>query len=173
MLRASGALEGGTEVFGRASSYTGHGRRGKPRWWLAPIAIAALAAAVSGCSSFGPPLGERNSGRLAAGRTASITPAAANPVEAVDPSDWETIRRAVAASSDATAQTVTWRNPDTGSNGSVALLPAITKEGSFCRSFAATVNDIRGIHRYGGDACLRTDGRWQLLGITADDKLIS
>jgi surface antigen len=152
-------------VFGRASSYTGHSRRSKrarlfgvaAAWAAAWTAAASLAA----CSSFGPPLGERNAGRLA--RTASITPAAAqNPVETVDPSDWETIRRAVAASSDATAQTLTWRNPDTGSNGSVALLPAISKDGSFCRSFAATVNDIRGIHRYGGDACLRTDGRWQL-----------
>lgn len=162
-------------MFGRASSYTGHGRRSKRARFVgmaaAWVAAFAAAASLAACSSFGPPLGERNAGRLA--RTASITPASANPVETVDPSDWETIRRAVAASSDATAQTLTWRNPDTGSNGSVALLPAINKEGSLCRSFAATVNDIRGIHRYGGDACLRTDGRWQLTGITADDKRIS
>ncbi len=164
-------MEGGTRVFGRASSYTGHGHRGKGLRLLAVAAVLAASATLTACSSFAPPLGERNAGRLAT--TASISPVAANPVESVDPSDWETIRRAVAASSDATAQTLTWRNPDTGSNGSVALLPAISKEGSLCRSFAATVNDIRGIHRYGGDACLRTDGRWQLLGVTADDKRIS
>lgn len=163
-------------MFGRASSYTGHGRRSKRARLFgvaaAWVAVWTAAASLAACSSFGPPLGERNAGRLA--RTGSITPAAAqNPVETVDPSDWETIRRAVAASSDATAQTLTWRNPDTGSNGSVALLPAISKDGALCRSFAATVNDIRGIHRYGGDACLRTDGRWQLTGITADDKRIS
>jgi surface antigen len=157
---------------GRATSYTGVGpNRQLP---LMKVAIVALLAALGGCSSVGVPLGEGKSGRLANQRPpAEAVQTAATVIDQVDPSDWETIRRTVAAASEAVSHTLTWRNPDTGSNGSIAVLPAITTAGSLCRSFAATVNDIRGIHRYGGEACLRTDGRWQLHGVTADDLVLS
>ena len=81
------------------------------------------------------------------------------------------LRSCPLSDNEATTQSLEWRNPDTGSNGTIALLPAIGKSGALCRSFAATVGDVRGIHRYGGEACLRTDGRWQLHSITADDVL--
>lgn len=148
-------------MFGRAKSYTGAGDRRQP---LALATLLVAAVALAGCSS----LGERGPGRLSA-RAAEPETA----VTRVDPSDWETIRRTVAAASDAASHSLPWRNPDTGSNGTIALLPAITKSGSLCRAFATTVSDPSGIHRYGGEACLRTDGRWQLRGITADDVLVS
>jgi surface antigen len=148
-------------MLGRAKSYTGVGNR---RQSLGACAILILAAFTSGCTS----LGERTSGRLAAKQAAPVS-----AIERVDPSDWETIRRTVAAASDAASHTLTWRNPDTGSNGTIALLPAISKKGSLCRAFATTVSDPSGIHRYGGEACLRTDGRWQLHDISADDVLVS
>ena len=47
------------------------------------------------------------------------------------------------------------------------------QNGAVCRPFATTINDERGVRRYRGDACLRTDGRWQLNGVTADDALLS
>lgn len=157
---------------GRGTSYIGVRGRRQSRVLLRSIAIALIAAALGACSSVGVPFGEGKSGRLAATRAAK--PVAAVPVvDQVDPSDWETIRRTVAAASETTSHSLTWRNPDTGSNGAIAVLPAITAAGSLCRSFAATVNDVRGVHRYGGEACLRTDGRWQLHGVTADDLVLS
>lgn len=159
---------------GRATSYTGVGPKRQSPGLAKAVAIALLAAALGGCSSVGVPFGEGKSGRLAAQKPrAQTVQTAANVIDQVDPSDWETIRRTVAAASETASHSLTWRNPDTGSNGAIAVLPAISKAGSLCRSFAATVNDIRGIHRYGGEACLRTDGRWQLLAVTADDSLIS
>ncbi len=148
-------------MFGRAKSYTGAGIR---RQSLRLVGIALVAMSAAGCSS----LGERGSGRLAARAAKPVS-----PVERVDPSDWETIRRAVAAASDAASHTLAWANPDTGSNGTISLLPAITKAGSLCRAFATTISDPSGVHRYGGEACLRTDGRWQLHDIGADDVLVS
>ena len=47
------------------------------------------------------------------------------------------------------------------------------RSGQLCRSFATTVNDARGIRRYRGDACRRTDGRWQLDGMAPDDAKLS
>ena len=138
------------------------------------LAAVLLASALTACSAVGVPFGEGKSGRLANARPAAqAVPVAATVSDQVDPSDWETIRRMVAAASEKTSHTLSWRNPDTGSNGAISVLPAITRAGSLCRSFAATVNDVRGIHRYGGDACLRTDGRWQLHGVTADDTFLS
>ena len=156
---------------GRATSYIGVGGRRQSPVVPKALAIALIAATLGACSSVGVPFGEGKSGRLAATRAAKVEAVAV--VDQVDPSDWETIRRTVAAASETTSHSLTWRNPDTGSNGAIAVLPAITTAASLCRSFAATVNDVRGVHRYGGEACLRTDGRWQLHGITADDLVLS
>jgi hypothetical protein len=164
MLRPKGD-DGSGVMYGRATSYTGGDRARNALPLLRLLAFGLFVAALGACTS----LGERGSGRLAARAPAKPFAAKVSVIDEVDPSDWEAIRREIAASSEATTQSLAWRNPDTGSNGSIALLPAITKAGALCRSFAATVNDVRGIHRYGGDACLRTDGRWQLHGVTADD----
>lgn len=158
-------------MYGRATTYTAGGGGRNARTLPATVAIAFLAIALAACSSAGPPLGERKSGRTAAAAIAKPRPASVTVIAEVDPSDWEAIRREIAASSEATTQSLDWRNPDTGSTGTIALLPAISKTGVLCRSFAATVGDMRGVHRYGGEACLRTDGRWQLTAITADDVL--
>ena len=153
-------------MHGRLTSYIGVGNRRQSPAFFRFLALAAIAAMLGGCASVG--LGERNAGKLSA-RAAEPETA----VDRVDPSDWEAIRRTVAAASDGSSHTLIWRNPDTGSNGTIALLPAITKGGNLCRAFATTVTDPSGVHRYGGDACLRTDGRWQLRDITADDVLVS
>lgn len=157
-------------MYGRATSYTGGNRRRNAPPLLRLLAAAVLAAALGACSSVGVPLGERSAGRIAMARApAKAAAVKVSAIDQVDPSDWETIRREVAAASEQVGHSLTWRNPDTGSNGTIALLAAISKAGILCRSFTATVNDVRGVRRYGGDACLRTDGRWQLHAVTADD----
>jgi surface antigen len=161
---------------GRATSYTGDGAGGQSRSAARIAALLVLALSLGGCASMGLPFAEGRGDRMAAaqGRTAGrATLANVNVVDRVDPSDWETIRRTIAASSETTTERLDWLNPDTGSRGTVAVLPAMTKSGALCRSFATTISDARGVRRYGGDACLRTDGRWQLTAITADDVLIS
>ena len=67
-----------------------------------------------------------------------------------------------------------WRNPDTGSAGTISALSAAhARNGLECRTFATTVNDERGIRRYRGETCLRANGRWQLYGMVADDAQLS
>ncbi len=102
-------------------------------------------------------------------------PVKVDVVDQVDPSDWETIRRAVAKiPADMGATDVEWSNPDTRSTGTIAALAAPSAgAGTLCRPFATTVNDIRGVRRYRGEACQRTDGRWQLMDVAADDALLS
>ena len=71
------------------------------------------------------------------------------------------------------AASLDWLNPDTGSTGTITAT-ATASEGKFlCRSFATTVNDLRGIRRYRGEACAPDGGRWQLRGVTPDDAAIS
>lgn len=161
---------------GCGTSYTGDGRSGQSPAVVRIVALGLLALSLGGCAGMGLPFGEAGGERMAAagGRSAGkATLASAAVVDRVDASDWEAIRRTIASSSEASTQRLDWLNPDTGSNGTIAVLPAIAKGGALCRSFATTISDARGVRRYGGDACLRTDGRWQLTAITADDALIS
>lgn len=159
---------------GRASSYTGDGNRRQSSSLARKLGVAVLMLALGGCAGMGLPFGEAGAGRMAKAQSpAKAMLASATVVDRVDPSDWETIRRTIAGASEAASHRLDWLNPDTGSNGTIAVLPAISKGGSLCRSFASTISDPRGVRRYGGDACLGTDGRWQLTGITADDVLIS
>ena len=159
-------------MFGRTISYTAGGGCRNAGSLPVLVAAAVLAVLVAGCSA-GMPLGERKAGRLSATALAAPKPdkARLSAIEQVDASDWEEMRREIASSSEVASQTLDWRNPDTGSTGTIMLLAAINKSGILCRSFTATVSDVKGVRRYGGEACLRTDGRWQLYGVTADDSL--
>ncbi len=139
-------------------------------------AIGAIALTLGGCAGLGLPFGgERGGSRMADARTTTPKPTLASApagMDAVDPSDWETVRRAIATAPETASRDLTWANPDTGSSGTAAVSASIQKDGSLCRAFATTVNDTRGVRRYRGDACLRMDGRWQLYGIAADDAVL-
>ena len=91
----------------------------------------------------------------------------------VDASDWEVVRLTIAGAPKAATARLEWLNPDTGSIGTIVTAEAATGDGRTCRAFATTVNDVRGIRRYRGDACVSTGGRWQLQGVTPDDAAIS
>jgi len=92
----------------------------------------------------------------------------ATVADSVDPSDWETVRRTLAGiGSEALDQS--WKNPKTGSSGTVTATAAEHGTGGLCRTFATTVADYRGIRRYRGEACRAGDGGWQLGGIMPED----
>lgn len=95
----------------------------------------------------------------------------ATVADSVDPSDWEAVRRTLAGIG-AEALDQGWKNPQTGSSGTVTALAAERGSGGLCRSFATTVNDYRGIRRYRGEACRGGDGGWQLSGIIPEDSLL-
>jgi surface antigen len=160
-------------MFGRGLSYTGGGGQRQSRAGIPAIAAVALSFTLGGCAGMGLPFGEATEARMAQAESARAIPANATVIERVDPSDWETIRRSVASVPETLTQETTWFNPDTGSTGTVGVSVASEVSGTFCRPFATTINDTRGIRRYRGDACVRTDGRWQLHGIRADDTLLS
>jgi hypothetical protein len=133
---------------------------------LRGAAITAVALSLGGCAGLGLPFGERGTGRVAAsGLVVQPILASATIADQLDPSDWESIRRTIEGAP-RTASRVDWSNAITGSVGSI-VLAVDSKDG--CRMFAATINDLHGIRRYRGGACLVTGGRLQLRGILADD----
>jgi len=92
----------------------------------------------------------------------------ASVADAVDPSDWEAVRRTIAdIGSDAFDQA--WKNPKTGSSGTVT---AEAGDGGPCRAFATTVNDLRGIRRYRGEACRDGSAGWRLTGVVPEDGVL-
>ena len=140
------------------------------------IAAIALALSLGGCAGLGLPFGAETAS-IDATKTGSIRPTlvSASVVDGVDASDWEAIRRTVAAvPADSSVDSLAWRNPDTGSAGTISGLGTAHPRGSLiCRTFATTVNDQRGVRRYRGEACQRDNGRWQLYGMAADDAQLS
>lgn len=161
----------------RRHPYTGESSpRQSPPFYRA-AAVAALALSLGGCAGLGLPFGgEMTTASIAPTRSSgglkpTLVSATASITDSVDASDWETVRRTVArVSADSAVSRVEWTNPDTGSTGTIAELNVASQRGDrLCRAFSTTINDTRGIRRYRGDACQRTDGRWQLYGMAPDD----
>jgi surface antigen len=148
-------------------SYTGRaGRRQSPAIAIAAAFTAILASA--GCARLGLPMNEAADG-IDPIQTASLVSATVN--DRVDPSDWSAVRQTLAqipAAAEA-GTTIDWWNDITNSTGTVGTLSAASNHGGkLCRSFATTINDLRGIRRYRGEACRGSDG-WHLSGVARDD----
>ncbi len=163
-------------MFVRRPSYI---RALKPRQMVRAfpgVAVAILALSLGGCAGLGLPFGAELASTDPM-TTGSIKPTlvSANVVDGVDASDWEAIRREVAdVPVDSAVDRLAWRNPDTGSAGTISGLSAArAQSGLACRTFATTVNDQRGVRRYRGETCRRSNGRWQLYGMVADDAQLS
>ena len=163
-------------MFARWPSYI---RALKPRQMpraCSAVAAAILALSLGGCAGLGLPFGAEVASTDPM-TTGSIRPTlvSASVVDGVDASDWEAIRRTVAAiPAQSPVDRLAWRNPDTGSAGTIAALSAAhPQSGLACRTFATTINDQRGVRRYRGEACQRSNGRWQLYGMVADDAQLS
>ncbi|WP_421724597.1 RT0821/Lpp0805 family surface protein [Bauldia sp.] len=125
---------------------------------------------VSGCARLGLPFGPGLDARQA---PVDQTITNSTVTASVDPSDWETVRRTLAATSeDQPTGRLAWQNPQTGSSGAVEAEASEQRQGGVCRAFATIVNDHRGVRRYRGEACRRDAGVWQLTGIVADDRTL-
>jgi surface antigen len=161
------------------SSYIGGGSIRQSRPLIQAIAIAGVTFSLGGCAQLGLPMVETDNrpaiDRMATGTTlvsANVNPkATAN----VDSSDWEAMRRALAAApADSGGTPIAWSNPDTGSDGTITPAAANPgKGGKLCRMLSATISDNRGVRLYRGEACQLTNGRWQIVRIAADDATLS
>ncbi len=150
-------------------SYAPDAPRRNPLRAALRFALPVAAMFLAGCSSFGM-------GDFA--RTAAVSGPATSPVpvkvslsvvDSVDPSDWETVRRTIASIPANTTGRYGWSNPRTHSSGTLTVLPLASGSSASCRAIATTINDMRGIRSYRGEACHRRDGQWQLFGLRPDD----
>ncbi len=137
---------------------------------LRPLTIPALALVLGGCAGIGIPFGDFNrTGAQTVSTGGRAVPAGLAVAVAVDPSDWEVVRRTIAAVPLDDSGRFDWNNPDTKSSGNVTVLALAESAAAACRPFATTINDARGVRGYRGQACMRADGRWQLDEVSADD----
>jgi len=148
-----------------ASSYSG-GQNRRQTARPGGIAVAAFAAGLASCSSLGLPFGPDVT-------TISAIPAVISAADVVAPSDWETVRKTIATIPSGQTKTVQWSNGTTGSTGALTVLGVTAVPPATCRPFSTTVSDPRGVRRYRGRACRQGDGGWQLVGLVADDTLLS
>lgn len=73
-----------------------------------------------------------------------------------------TAGKALAAAGD--GETVTWTNPETGSQGMVRPTRSYTAaDGKPCREYRASVARAQDVFSGAGLACQQADGRWQVL----------
>jgi surface antigen len=156
------------------SSYIGDGHKRQSPPFVRAIALAGLVLSLGGCAQLGLPFVEAGS-RQAVDRTATgATRVSVKVSDGVDPSDWEAVRRALATAPDGYAPGIGWSNPDTGSDGTLSASAAVAgKGGTLCRTIETTINDNRGARRYRGEACQRTNGRWQIVKVAPDDATLS
>lgn len=158
----------------RGNSYSGPGRLCQSIA-VRGVALVVIALSLGGCAGLGLPFGEAGAGpgKLAsAGNGARPILASAVVADPSDPADWEAIRR-TAEGAPVAASRLDWINPISGSSGHLAIAVGARKDATVCRAFAATINDMRGIRRYRGDACAAPDGHTRLTAVVADDTTLS
>ncbi|HVZ14795.1 MAG TPA: RT0821/Lpp0805 family surface protein [Bauldia sp.] len=133
--------------------------------------MAALALSLGGCAGLGLPFtGAETTASLTAYNGRAVQPILASAVVAnqADPTDWDTIRRTIEGAPQ--GGKLEWSNAITGSAGSLTVA---ADTGETCRAFVTTINDVRGIRRYRGQACVTANGRAQLQNVTADDATLT
>ena len=154
------------------ASYTGRPDRRQPP--VSPLAaVVLLAFSLAGCAGLGLPFNEAAAGGGEPVHHPSLvsTKIDAKANDQVDPTDWMAVRQTLGRLPEkaGAGTSLDWRNALTNSDGTVSLLTAGVRErGSLCRGFATTINDLRGIRRYRGEACHGSDG-WQLSGVVPDN----
>ncbi len=82
----------------------------------------------------------------------------------VELSDWIAIRSALneATNQETAGAPVPWENESTGSSGSLLAFAAPSDEIGRCKNFAATLQNVDGIHRYKGEACIAGQENWRI-----------
>jgi len=141
------------------------------------LAVMVLGGLLSGCAQIGLPIGTAPTSNEITGSIsrAGSPPVKAKAANAVDPSDWETVRRTLAtALLNGDNKPLDWDNPDTGSSGTITpTVELASGQDSRCRLFATTLSDYHGVRRFRGEICRQSDGRWQLLTVSPDDATLS
>lgn len=152
-----------------ASSYIGERRARQSSCLARPVLFAAIATWLGGCTGLGLPFGDTAVDRSLT--TGSVQKVSGKSAGKVDPSDWEAVRETIArAAGDGPEKSLNWRNPKTGTTGTVTVLNTITATNDpNCRNFQTTLNDTRGIRHYRGEACRTASKDWRLFGVLADD----
>lgn len=147
-------------MYGLPVSYPGKAGVRQPQRRRGIAVLILLAAATAGCSRVMPfDRGPETTGSVRINASAT---------DAVDPSDWGTVKRTLAGTAALEpGLELAWQNPETGSTGMVA----IESVDGTCRAFATTVNDMRGVRRYRGEACGDGNGL-KLGGIVPDDRML-
>ncbi|MEP0520625.1 MAG: RT0821/Lpp0805 family surface protein [Hyphomicrobiales bacterium] len=89
----------------------------------------------------------------------------------VEISDWRKLGSVLneAAEQDVVGSPVPWENSETGSSGSLMAFAAPSDDRGRCKNFAATLQNIDGIHRYKGEACSFSDN-WKINRFELVDK---
>jgi len=138
--------------------------RQSPPFFRAAV-LGGLLLATAGCARVGLPSTVTQTDNI---HTGSIK---GSVTDAVDPSDWEVVRQTVASIDPArsTVRNLDWRNPRTGSYGTLEAKAAERRAGGICRVFSTTVADLRGVRAFSGEACQPVGGAWQIAGIVPDD----
>ena len=156
-------------------SYSDRGWRGQSPVAVRVLVLTLISLTLAGCAGMGLPFEEASASRPAsAGDGLKPIPASATvTVDRVDPSDWKEVRATLAVAPPGRTTGLDWLNADTGSTGTITAAATTTASGLACRAFATTVNDVRGIRRYRGDACRTAASGWQLRDLTPDDAAIS
>lgn len=82
----------------------------------------------------------------------------------VDLSDWVTMRSALnqATRENKAGSPIPWENEITGSSGSLMAFAAPSDGIGRCKNFAATLQNIDGVHRYKGEACIAGGDNWRI-----------
>lgn len=154
-----------------SGSYIGENRIRQSSVLVRPLMAGLLAACLGGCGALGLPFGGGGGDRdLTTGSVGKTS--AKSDSKVVAQSDWETIRQSIAQAeaNDALSQAMAWSNPATGSTGTLTVLDTVPPTNDpNCRNFQTTVNDLRGIRHYRGEACRMAENRWELFGVLADD----
>lgn len=137
--------------------------RQSPPFFRAAV-LAAVLLTSAGCARLGLP----GAGTVDPVNTGAIKTAV---TDGVAPSDWEVVRQTIArADTDVeTVQVLAWENPQTGSYGTLNAKADEARADGICRVFSTTVNDLRGVRRYRGEACRPQGSNWKLTGIAPDD----
>lgn len=141
-------------------------KRRLPAALLSAVALLPLA----GCSAVPAGIG---SGAAAPAVTGAIPSPPVAPDAALPPTlsfaDAGAIRQAAAQSfaSLSPAAPQSWTNEETGSSGTLVAVSAVRENGGApCRSYDATVESLRGVHRYAATACREADGRLVLRAVS-------
>ena len=148
------------------------GRPERPQLSVRGITAAfLLALALTGCARMGLPVEGAEAG-VDPVHTGSLV--SAKVADRIDPRDWVSVRQTLGQipARAAAGTSIDWWNDLTNSTGTVSTLtPAASHDGSICRGFAATINDLRGIRRYRGLACRSADG-WNLSKVGPDEAAV-